>query len=208
MNRLIICMFFLVAFTSCVEKVNQKNAYQELRDITEKKLFKKNEKFLAHSYCYFVFQGVLNPTQVTPKLFSLYVKGGSLSQAYLKDYANWLQTENGKLCQQVIGEDFQHLSISKGKKYIVLLNQMAIERDKESVELIYHHELLHVAYAHFPNQREKVQKQWTQLTPKQQQSFKQKRVGYNFENPKILQREFFAYSYQNHPEEGVMMLVR
>lgn len=186
----------------------QSDAYQKLVERTQKIVFKKPGDFLAQSYCYFVFQAIIDPVEVPPKLFSRYVKGGSLSASHLESYERWLKRENGQLCQEVIGSSFERLSLQGEKKYAVLLNQKAIERDGEKLELIYHHELLHVAYAHFKNNRKKIQKLWQELTPQQQLRFKQKHKGYNFQNENVLWREYFSYTYQNRPHEGIQMLVR
>lgn len=213
--RNIRCMalLILVLLSSCTDRSEkpleaQEQSYLELIELTEKKVFEKPQDFLAQSYCYFVFQAIIDPVEVTPRLFSLYVKGGSLSASHLESYGEWLKEENGQLCQKIIGPNFKRISLEEDKKYLILLNQKAIERDGEKLDLIYQHELLHVAYAHFKKNKKKVQKLWEQLTPKQQMSFKQKHSGYNFKNEDVLWREYFAYTFQNRPKAGVMMLAR
>lgn len=212
MYRRTMLFIILALLSSCTEQrggpSGVDNTYKDLVGMTEKKTFENPKDFLAQAYCYFVFQAIIDPVEVTPRLFSLYVKGGSLSASHLENYTQWLNEKNGQLCQEVIGPSFQHISLQEEKKYIVFLNKKAIQRDGEELDLIHQHELLHVAYAHFKENKKRVQKLWKELSPEQQMSFKQKHSGYNFKNEDVLWREYFAYTFQKRPGEGVLMLAR
>ena len=180
-----------------------KGLKERLQPFVEIQVFQDSNEFKTKLYCYYIFQNVVDPTVITPKLFAEFVKGGSLSNKFQSDYVNWLKTEKGTLCRKITGASSLKLS---AKDYSIFLNANAIENEGQKRQTALDHELLHIVFAKYKKHRGKISALWNNLTEKQKRMFKEKHPGYNFTNKKILQREYFSYQFQDRPLDGLELL--
>tara|TARA_Y100000780_G_scaffold226709_1_gene241288 strand:+ start:110538 stop:111176 length:639 start_codon:yes stop_codon:yes gene_type:complete len=203
------CMFpalLLLSFYGCSKK-SISEAIRAVEKMSLVKEYKNSSSFMGEGYCYYVFQGVLDPVQIPPKTFSKFIKGGTLSLKHLESYNEWLKGEKGQLCQSVVGDKFNPISPEGDKQYVIFMNLEAIENEGKDPKVTLNHEKLHVAFSLFNERRDRIKEAWHALTKEQKERFKESHPGYNFSNDNVVLREFFAYKFQDSLKEGMKFLV-
>ena len=198
-------LLFIFTILSCNSE-NRKSKYLDIEDTILLKEYNEPKHFLGQAYCYYIFQNIIDPTTVTPELFTKYVKGGSMGLEHLSDYHFWLNGETGKLCKKLIGDKFKTIKNDHGKKYIIFLNYKAIKNERSSPQLVLNHEKLHVAFSIYKQNRSRIERLWSSLSLKEQNDFKAKHVGYNFNNQDVVLREYFSYKFEKNYQQGLKLL--
>ena len=203
----ILTLFLILYFSSSnLFAGNPVDQMSEIALQVSELVFKNPEDFKNQTYCYFVFQGVLNSEQIPPKLYASFVKGSSLSNEGIAPYKSWLDTKDGKKCKVNVGKKFKLFKADHKKAYTIFLNQHAIIIDQESLEKTLNHERLHVVFALRKADRQKIIAKWKSLSLEEQAAFKEKHTGYDYSNEDITLREFFSYTYENTPSAGIELL--
>lgn len=201
MNYLIsVLLFFLLSCSNHSELENL------ITNNTHQIIYSKGSDFKNQSYCYFIFQGIIDPKEITPEKFSKYVKGATLTTKYIQNYNEWLLGEMGRLCKSIIGNKFKALDIDLNLKYMILLNQEAILLDNKDFETVETHEELHVLFSMFKLNHYRIEQKWNNESQKFKNNFKKKHPGYNFLNKSVLLREYFAYSFQKNIGKGYALI--
>jgi hypothetical protein len=197
-----------VLLCSCQEKDSFKHSLKTVEDVTIVKEYTNPKQFMGEAYCYYVYQEIIKPVKITPQLFSRFIKGGTLSLSFLADYNRWLKNEKGALCKQIIGSDFRPIENDLGKKYIIFINITAIKDEGKNPNITFNHERLHVAFSLYKEKRNRVEALWNSLSEVDKNKFIHSHPGYNFSNPDVQLREYFAYKFQNHYKNGIKLLIK
>ncbi len=77
------------------------------------------------------------------------------------------------------------------------MNKHAIKKDKKSFEVIFNHELLHIAYTKNKKGKVKIKNEWDSLSQQKKTKFKNNHPGYDFSNINVILKEYFSYKYEN-----------
>ncbi len=198
----------ILLFKSYIHDSNASNQtlIKKLISKIEEVEFDNSDKFMSSTYCYYIFQKIINASEITPKAFSKFIKGGSLSLKYAKEYRDWLKTSEGISCKENVGTSFTAFKVPKNKEYAIFLNKPAIIMEGKDINMTRNHERLHIAFAIYKKQQYKVQKKWDTLNEDKKKKFISEHPGYNFQKKKVLLKEFFSYSYQEDLEAGLTFL--
>ena len=69
--------------------------------------------------------------------------------------------------------------------------------NKKSFEVIFNHELLHIAYTKNKKGKVKIKNEWDSLSQQKKTKFKNNHPGYDFSNINVILKEYFSYKYEN-----------
>ena len=208
MKKYILISIIFTVLWGSTKNDSTKTSTQDIENITIVKSYKNSQFFRSEAYCYFVFQKIITPKDINPNLFSKYIKGATLSLHFLHLYNEWLKSEDGIKCKNLIGKSFKPIESSLNKKFIIFLNLKAIEEDGNSLEITYNHERLHVAFSLYKSNRVRIKKRLDSLPKKQREAFFNSHPGYNFKNTDVQLREYYAYEFQNNYQEGLDFLAK
>ncbi len=103
MKYFVITTFLLISFSSCFKSNRAQDANQKILDVTTILKYQDPILFKDQAYCYYVFQEIINPKEITPDLFSKYMKGGTLGLKHIAEYSKWLSSAEGKNCKKIVG---------------------------------------------------------------------------------------------------------
>lgn len=168
--------------------------------------------FISSYYCLAIFNDVVSIDQVPADIFPYVVYGFSFSTSSLKSYSKWLKTKPALKCINSLKTlGLKPVVISSDKQSNIILNPVTfLENGTQDAFLDtavrnYNHERLHAIYA-FEKAKIKVAQLWKSLTKGEKDQFKSEHVNYNFKNTDILYREFFSFTFEQHPETAYEFL--
>jgi hypothetical protein len=211
LNWILLPILSVVIFwgTLCATSIAsaQQSTSLELSKLTTEIVFKDPEEFKNQTYCYFVYQGIINESELPPKLYTKFVKGSTLSNSAIRSYKVWLKTTDGKHCKNLVGKGFHLFKAETSKSYTIFLNKKAIEESGELLEKTLNHERLHAFFAARKDERHNIINQWKKLSDGQKDEFKKQHPGYDYSNESVLLREYFSYTFENSPEDGLKFLL-
>ncbi len=201
-------VMIIFIFVSCQKDDPLGNTLEKIENISLIKKYTDPNTFMGEAYCYYVYQNVIDPNQITPGLFAKYIKGGTLSLDYIDEYNKWLAQKEGRHCKKKLNHDFSSIKRIPKKKYVIFINNFAIEAEGKNPETTYNHERLHVAFSVLKQNRVNIARLWNSLPLSQRESFMKTHPGYNFSKQEVLWREFYAYRFEESYKEGIMFLLK
>ena len=183
--------------------------------------FNDPKEMVKSLYCYYVFQGTIKTESIPPAFFAFSIKGAGFSSVESTRYAQWLKSQEGKHCSAIVKKAL-HTAVSyshfqdlfHGKEYVVFLNPNALiaygggSKYQTEQDTTFNHERLHIAYAVMPKAAERVKALYIKLSAADQVAFRESHAGYNFSDEKTLLKEYFSYTFESKPLEGIKELER
>lgn len=174
------------------------------------------------AYCYFVFQGWIDPARVSPDFIGLASTGFSVLNERIAEYQKWLNgSAAGKACRRRVeresGVPVTDLDESiKGYAAIIGLNPLASIKNgaltlravTEDMALTLNHERIHAYQVLCPDFERWGQAEWTRLPAAQKRKFVAKYSSYNWNDLKVAGREYAAFTLESKPREVLKLVGR
>ncbi|CAM6005650.1 unnamed protein product [Sphagnum balticum] len=184
-------------------------------NVDEKIIFQKAispRSFIQKAYCYSVFQKAAGYTAIPIDQFAYATQGATISRKTLPSYRAWLEDKEGEACDKLVkmftGSDaarFDNGTVNK--KFLLIINPLAaigggLDTIKANLATDINHERLHIIFSENKPVQIAARDAWVRLSPAEKTKFKTRHPQYDYSEENTTLREFFAYSHQEHPDQG------